>query len=167
MHRSDISPSALEWFAYVLKTAFKGDLGDLRRCCLLVVTLLGVVASLGAVSGTPHFENYCSALKFFSGQSYTAMNCSEFVCGAHNLQTGTIHHCTAKQLWDGCNGALHQVPLMQPGDILVFHSTHVVAYLGHGQYIDSTPEHGVEVQNHLNDRDLWTSGPVRIMRWEK
>jgi hypothetical protein len=123
--------------------------------------------------GTRTRAEYLTRLQSLEGASYSALNCSQFICAAkaHSV-------CGAGGFWNGCNGAVEivkeysdisKVKLfdLQPGDVLDFHGAHVVAYVGNGIFMDSVPERGVSAVNpYGQSNDSWYSGKVRVTRWK-
>jgi hypothetical protein len=105
------------------------------------------------------------------GPTYLDETCSQFVCRrAHRPEL------KAQELWDGGDGRLQVVQAqaqfedvivtdLQEGDIIAFHGVHVAEYT-HGDFMDSTPEHG-EARLQYRAGDKWYAGPVRVLRWKQ
>src|SRR5579859_1906222 len=86
-------------------------------------------------------KTYVDELRSFTGTAYLEQTCSSLVCSAHDRVSKHKVHCTAKELWEGCNGNLEEVGEanslrelnwneLKPGDVLAVNGVHVIAYLG-------------------------------------
>ncbi len=103
--------------------------------------------------------------------TYLDATCSQFVCRRANRP-----ELKAQELWDGGDGQLRVVQAqarfedvitedLLEGDVIAFHGVHVAVYT-HGDFMDSTPEHGPgRMQYRAGDQ--WYAGPVRVLRWKK
>ncbi|MBS1840657.1 MAG: C40 family peptidase [Acidobacteria bacterium] len=143
----------------------------------LLLTFL--IAATGIFFAQP--KTYVDALRSYNGTAYLEETCSALICQAHDRVSKKEVHCTAKELWAGCDGNLEKVTeaeslkkldwsKVKPGDVLAVNGVHVVAYLGNGQCIDSAPLQGgvAEVSaDELEQKiyDPWFNGPVRVERW--
>jgi len=128
-------------------------------------------------------KTYVDALRSYDGVAYLDETCSALICKAHAKVSKTKADCSAKELWEGCDGKLEEVTnaasfakldwtKVQAGDVLAINGVHVVAYLGDGQCIDSDPLQGgvAEVSAETlaaKTGDMWFNGPVRVERWVK
>lgn len=144
---------------------------------VIAAILLALAWLLSQAKAVDRPVDYVNALERMQGQSYGAHNCSGFICAARGLEIP----CTAKNIFDGCNGRLTIVREtgqsfshwrrwnLQPGDVVAFAGVHVAAYIGDGQFIDSTPERGISrfTADQVNENDLWYRGPIRIERWTR
>lgn len=110
------------------------------------------------------------ALFPWPGPTYLDATCSQFVC-----RRAKRPEFTAQELWDGGKGQLRVVQAqlgfgdvivedLREGDVIAFHGVHVAVYT-HGNFMDSTPEHG-QGRMHYQSRDQWYAGPVRVLRWK-
>lgn len=119
---------------------------------------------------------YVARLQALRGTPYLTLDCARYICAAKRHS-----HCGSAAIFSGCNGDMTLVkqvstlaeaealPVLQPGDVADFHGVHVAAYVGNGQWMDSNPDHsGVgTMDKQPNPHDLWYTGPVRILRWNK
>lgn len=128
-------------------------------------------------------KTYVDELRSFAGTAYLEQTCSSLVCSAHDRVSKHKVHCTAKELWEGCNGNLEEVGEanslrelnwneLKPGDVLAVNGVHVIAYLGEGQCIDSDPLQGGVAEVSAEElsgktNDAWFNGPVRVERWRQ
>jgi hypothetical protein len=138
---------------------------------LYILLLLTVLPLTGAVNAP---SSYLERLKFFEGESYWTLNCSAYI------RIAKLHKSCggAAGMFNGCYGdmtviaeykSFHQIPIsvLKPGDVIAFNRTHVAAYLGQGQFLDSDPKHiGVGAMEYTPS-DPWFAGPVRVVRWNK
>lgn len=142
------------------------------RCAILTAFGLLATFTVFAAPITPHTSNsYLERLLSFEGRSYSALNCSGYICYAkHHAQ------CRAAEMWTGCSGDLLVVQevssfrglrlsSLRACDVIDFGGIHVAAYLGSGEFMDSTPERGVARFTAPNLSDSWYSGHVRVLRW--
>jgi len=114
-------------------------------------------------------RDFVSELRAHEGDSYSDVTCSALITrSAHRGE------CKAAEIWNGCGGELslvEEVPAwselrdLKSGDVLVVGGAHVAAYLGGGEFIDSTPERGVSRFTSVNPNDPWYSKRVRVLRW--
>ena len=135
---------------------------------------MAVCFVVGLHIATPAPTTYVGRLRSLEATPYSTLNCSQYICAAKRHAI-----CDAQGFWNGCNGeavvlkeyaSIQQVRTsdLQPGDVLDFNGSHVAAYVGNGQFMDSTPERGVGTVNPYSQQfDLWYSGPVRVVRWVK
>jgi hypothetical protein len=140
-----------------------------------------MIVSIVVAFFQPKPTSYTDALRSFDGAEYQDVNCSALICKAHNRISEAKVHCMARQLWEGCEGNLTKVTEAESlwkldwskpraGDVLAVNGVHVIAYLGHGQCMDSDPLQGgvreVSVSELMGKKhDAWYSGPVRVERW--
>jgi hypothetical protein len=126
-------------------------------------------------------KSYVDSLRSFDGKPYLQENCSALICDAHDRISKAKAHCTAQELWEGCQGNLHEVTEVaalseinwndvKAGDVITVNGVHVVAYLGNGECIDSDPlQGGVQERSVASllarKNDAWFAGPVRVQRW--
>jgi cell wall-associated NlpC family hydrolase len=131
------------------------------------VKLLAAILSLAAFASAS--RDFVSELRAQEGKTY-----SEFTCSALITRSAHRGDCKAAEMWNGCGGALvvvEEVPAwsdlhdLKSGDVLVVNGAHVAAYLGGGEFIDSTPERGVSRFTSVNSNDPWYSKRVRVLRW--
>jgi hypothetical protein len=110
------------------------------------------------------------ALFPWPGPTYMQATCSQFVC-RHDKRP----EIKAQELWDGGQGQLQVVQVqarfedlivehLREGDVIAFHGVHVAVYT-HGDFMDSTPEHGPGLMQY-RPGDQWYAGPVRVLRWK-
>jgi hypothetical protein len=100
------------------------------------------------------------------------LSCSSYICLAKKHTK-----CTAKEMWEGCGGAMETVQevanfadvdatQLHAGDVADFHGIHVAMYVGDGVWMDSIPERGVgRMTVPVNWADLWYSGRIKVLRW--
>ncbi|HKM66864.1 MAG TPA: hypothetical protein VJX70_06845 [Candidatus Acidoferrum sp.] len=150
-------------FAVLLLTLLAGSTGLLSE-----TQALGVGNSVAE-----HQAQYLQALSDLRGTPYSELQCSSYICAARKHQS-----CSAQEFWEGCRGAMElaqevaDFSKLDParliaGDVVAFGGVHVAVYVGHGHWMDATPERGVgEMTLPLNHFDLWYSGTVRIVRWK-
>lgn len=128
-----------------------------------------LLAAIVALAFLAPSRDFVSELRAKEGKSY-----SDFTCSALITRSAHRGECKAAEMWNGCGGALavvDEVPAwrdlrdLKPGDVLVVGGTHVAAYLGGGEFIDSTPERGVSRFTSFNSNDPWYSKRVRVLRW--
>lgn len=143
----------------------------------LLLTFL--IAIGGLVFGKP--KTYVDELRSYEGTAYLEQTCSSLICSAHEHVSKKKVHCTAKEMWNGCEGNMQEVEEarsmaelnwseVRPGDVLAVNGVHVIAYLGDGQCIDSDPLQGGVAEVSAKElsakkNDTWFNGPVRVERW--
>src|SRR5215468_4150065 len=131
-----------------------------------------LVTTSGLIFAQP--KTYVDELRSFAGTAYLEQTCSALICSAHDRVSKHKVHCTAKELWDGCNGSLEEVEEanslgelnwkeVKPGDVLAVNGVHVIAYLGQGECIDSDPLQGGVAEVSAKElsaktNDTWFNG---------
>jgi hypothetical protein len=119
-------------------------------------------------------EGYVGRLERYAGTPYSVLNCSGFICAAHQHE-----RCSAKEMWQACGNSLKVIQqvsgrdkidysALRAGDVAAFHGIHVAAYMGNGVWMDSDPAHGGVAKFQMektNSRDPWFAGEIKILRW--
>lgn len=121
------------------------------------VTRLALFAALTVSLTIPYLRN-----------GYDRQNCSQYVTSQAGLPS-----MTAADIWHASGGLLLvrectslagcEMEGLTEGDIVAFHGAHV-AIFRNGALYDSDPRHNGPGLMQYDARDLWFSGPVRILR---
>jgi hypothetical protein len=143
----------------------------MKKMLKLTAVLVAALVCMSAYYPMTYLERLLS----YEGTDYFKLNCQTFIEAAH----GTGLHCSAAKMWDGCYdqatvvaefASLESINLAQlaPGDVLDFHGTHVAAYIGGTDFMDSDVCHGgvghIDLRQKSND--FWFKGSVRVLRWK-
>lgn len=131
--------------------------------------LLAAILALASLQSA--HRDFVSELRASEGEQYSEVTCSALITrSAHRGE------CKAAEMWNGCRGELAVVEEvsswrdlhdLKAGDVLVVGGIHVAAYLGGGEFIDSTPDRGVSRFTSFNSNDPWYSKRVRVLRWRQ
>lgn len=157
----------------------------MKKPALVIISLIALTLSYYNFRAfLPMVGSYEQRLSWLSGWSsagYYAFNCSGLIAYAHGddwtnervMYAGNNSKFTLIKEFDGKDSIDESI--LAPGDVVVFEGhndmyigVHVVAYLGHGTWIDSDSRRGYVTKYRMSqksDSDPWFVGKARAYRW--